>query len=149
GRGALAGTVGGVPAGQQVTVGLDNATAQYWATPGSGGTYTISGIKPGTYTERLYDNELQVGTRTVTIAAGRTTAADIVDTYYTPAPIWRIGTWDGTPAGFLNSDKIAIMHPSDPRMSAWTAPTFTVGTSADSSWPLAQFKDVNNSPRIV
>jgi hypothetical protein len=41
------------------------------------------------------------------------------------------------------------MHPSDPRMSDWVLPTFTVGSTPDTAWPLAQFKDINNSRRIV
>jgi rhamnogalacturonan endolyase len=28
-----------------------------------------------------------------------------------PTAIWSIGTVDGTPAGFLNADKIQTMHP--------------------------------------
>jgi rhamnogalacturonan endolyase len=149
-RGALAGTASGVPAGHEVTVGLSNSAAQYWATPDpTTGQYTIGGIQAGTYTETLYDNELAVGTRTVTIAAGQTARADIVDTYYTPPAIFRIGTWDGTPKEFLNADRINTMHPQDPRMSDWVLPTFTVGSTPDAAWPLAQFKDINNSRRIV
>ncbi len=150
-RGALTGTASGVPSGHEVTVGLANSTAQYWATPDSSGNYTIAGIQPGTYTETLYDTELGVGQKTVTITAGATTSANIVDTFYVPAnPIFRIGTWDGTPAGFLNADKISIMHPSDVRMSSWTAtPNFVVGTNTDTQWPLVQFMGVNNSQRIT
>jgi rhamnogalacturonan endolyase len=150
GRGNLVGNASGVPTGHEVTVALSNTTAQYWTHPDAvTGNYSINGVKPGTYTETLYQDELAVGTQTVTISACSTTAANITDTYYTPPAIWRIGIWDGTPAGFLNADKIATMHPSDPRMSPWTAPTFTIGTSTDNTWPLGQFKDVNNTPRIV
>jgi rhamnogalacturonan endolyase len=149
-RGALAGTVSGVPAGHVATVALSNAAAQYWATPNATtGKYTISGIQPGTYTQTLYDDELAVGMRTVTIAAGQTTRADIADAYFTPAATWRIGTWDGTPAGFLNADKIETMHPSDPRMTPFVSGNFAIGTNTDADWPLAQFVDVNNGQRIT
>jgi hypothetical protein len=81
-----------VPAGRAVTVGLSNATAQYWATPDGTGHYTIAGVKPGTYVETIYQDELAVGTQNVTITAGATTAVNITDTYYLPPAIWRIGT---------------------------------------------------------
>jgi rhamnogalacturonan endolyase len=144
GRGTLTGTASNVPAGHEVTVALSSNAAQYWGTPDAGGHYTIQGIIPGTYTETLYQDELAVGTQTVTINAGATTAMNIVDTYYLPPAIWRIGTWDGTPKGFLNADKIADMHPSDPRLSPWADASgltnFAVGTSADSDWPMAEWK---------
>jgi rhamnogalacturonan endolyase len=157
-RGAISGKASGVPAGHEATVALSNSAAQYWTRPDqTTGAYTIAGVQAGTYTETLYDNELAVGTRTVTIAAGRTTRADIVDTYYTPPAIFRIGTWDGTPKEFLHANQINTMHPSDARMGSWSLPvdaasglpTFTVGTSTNAQWPLAQFKDINNNPRIV
>jgi rhamnogalacturonan endolyase len=149
-RGALTGTVSGIPAGREATVALANSAAQYWTAMTGSGPYTISGIRPGTYTETLYLDELAVGTRTVTISAGQTTAADITNTYFTPNALWRIGTWDGTPKGFLNADKIEIMHPSDVRMSNWTStPNFVVGTNTDAQWPMVQFMGVNNSQRIT
>jgi rhamnogalacturonan endolyase len=147
GRGTLTGAAGGVPGTLQATVALSNAADQYWATPNAGtGAYTITGVMPGTYTETLYQGELAVGTQTVTITAGQTTAANITNTLYTPSAantVFRIGTWDGTPLGFLNADKITYMHPTDTRMSAWADSTgmtnFTVGTDSDSSWPLAEW----------
>jgi rhamnogalacturonan endolyase len=145
GRGTLSGTASGVPSGFQITVALSNATAQYWGTPDvSTGAYTISGVKPGTYTETLYQGELAVGTQTVTIVAGATTRENITDTNYTPPEIFRIGTFDGTPIGFLNADKIQDMHPSDSRMTAWADSTgitnYTVGTTPDTAWPMAEWK---------
>ncbi|MDB5328643.1 MAG: polysaccharide lyase family 4 protein, partial [Phycisphaerales bacterium] len=125
---------------------------QYWGYANTAtGSYSITGVQPGTYTETLYDNELEVGTRTVTVSAGVNTSANIANTYYTPpAPIFRIGTWDGTPLGFLNADKIETEHPSDIRMSDWNStPNFVVGTNTDAQWPLAQFMGVNNSQRIT
>jgi hypothetical protein len=150
-RGALAGVTSGVPAGHEVTVALSNAAAQYWATPDAAGNFTIIGVQAGTYTQTLYDGELEVGRKTVTISAGATTASNIVDTFYIPTnPIFRIGTWDGTPVGFLNADKIEIMHPSDVRMSPWTStPNFVIGTSTDAQWPMDEFMGVNNGQRIT
>jgi rhamnogalacturonan endolyase len=145
-RGTLIGTASGVPSGHEVTVGLSNSAAQYWGTPDATGNYTIAGIQPGTYTETLYDGELAVGTRTVTINTGAIAAANIVDTYYTHTPIWRIGTWDGTPLGFLNSDKIEVMHPSDVRMTPWTNVNYVVGTNTAADWPLVQFKAPPTDP---
>jgi rhamnogalacturonan endolyase len=150
-RGTLTGVAGGVPAGHEVTVALSNPDAQYWATPDAAGNYTIAGVQAGTYTETLYDGELEVGVKTVTINAGATASSNIVDSFYIPSnPIFRIGTWDGSPVGFLNSDKIEIMHPSDVRMSSWTStPNFVVGTNTDAQWPMVQFMGVNNSQRIT
>jgi rhamnogalacturonan endolyase len=146
GRGALSGIASGVPGTLQATVALSNAADQYWALPDPAtGAYTISGVLPGTYTETLYQGELAVGTKTVTITAGATTNANIVDTFYTPAnAVFRIGTWDGTPLGFLNANNITTMHPTDVRMSPWAADStgatnFTVGTDSDSSWPMAEW----------
>jgi rhamnogalacturonan endolyase len=152
GRGTLTGTASGVPSGHQVTVALSNTTAQYWATPDSTtGAYTISGMKPGTYVETLYQDELAIGTQTVTITAGTTTTVNIADTLFSPPEVFLIGTWDGTPEGFLNADKIQDMHPSDSRMSPWgtftdssdtTAMTnYIVGTSAEDVWPMAEWKE--------
>lgn len=158
-RGTLAGVASGVPVGHEVTVTLSNSAAQYWGTPDSTGKYTISGVQAGTYTETLYDGELAVGTRTVTVTGGQTTNANIADTLYTPSnSIFRIGTWDGTPLGFLDTDadpatgipKVEIMHPSDVRMADWdSTPNFIVGTNTASQWPAYQFMGVNNSQKIT
>jgi rhamnogalacturonan endolyase len=146
GRGTLTGTASGVPSTLQATVALSNTADQYWATPNATtGAYTITGVLPGTYTETLYQGELAVGTKTVTIAAGQTTSANIVDTFYTPSnPVFSIGTWDGTPLGFLNANLITDMHPTDVRMSPWAASStgitnFTVGTDPVSNWPMAEW----------
>ncbi|HEX3356035.1 MAG TPA: rhamnogalacturonan lyase B N-terminal domain-containing protein [Tepidisphaeraceae bacterium] len=151
-RGAVSGVASGVPAGHQVTVALANGIGQYWSTPDvNTGAYTISGVKPGTYVETLYQDELAVGTQTVTISAGATTTANIADTLFSPPEVFTIGTFDGTPIGFLNANLFPNMHPSDSRMSPWgtftdstdtTAMTnYTVGSSALNTWPMAEWKE--------
>ena len=149
-RGTLTGVETGVASGHPVTITLTNSAAQYWGTPDAGGNYSITGIQAGTYTETLYQDQLQIGTRQVTITGGNTTTANITSEWNNSNTIWSIGTWDGTPLGFLNSDKIQIMHPTDVRMNPWPATTtYTIGTSTPDQFPMIQAKDVNNSTRIV
>lgn len=86
----------------------------------------------------------------MTITAGGTatkntiTCADPQDT----TAIWRIGSWDGTPAGLLNFEdkpmKPTYMHPSDSRLAKWDASNFIVGTSGANSFPGYIWKDINN-----
>jgi rhamnogalacturonan endolyase len=99
---------------------------------------------------RLYQGELAVATRTVTVTAGTTlTGQNITSAWVTPAsPIFRIGTWDGTPSGFLNYANLTSMHPSDARMASWGPVTYTVGSSSASQFPAYQFKDVNNPTTV-
>lgn len=150
GRGTLTGVATGVASGHAPTVTLANSTAQYWGTPDASGNYTITGILPGTYTETLYQDQLEIGTRQVTVTAGNTTTANITSEWNNSNTIWSIGSWDGTPLGFLNSDKIQIMHPTDVRMNPWPSSTlYTIGVSTPDQWPMIQAKDENNSTRIV
>ncbi|CAE6468330.1 unnamed protein product [Rhizoctonia solani] len=147
GRGTVKGTVSGVPSGFTAVVGLDNSAAQYWGTV-SGTSYTISGVKPGTYKATLYKKELEVGTGSVTVSAGGTATLNLASTESIKSNIWQIGLPDGTPSGFLNADKIETMHPSDSRMSGWGPVTYTIGSSSPSSFPMAQFVAVNNPTTI-
>jgi autotransporter-associated beta strand protein len=150
-RGAVAGVATGVAAGREITVGLANAEAQYWDVADASGSFAIPSVLPGTYTQTLYDGELEVGRRTVTVKAATTTTANIANSFYVPSnPIFRVGTFDGSPVGFLNADKIETMHPSDVRMGNWTSlPEFVVGTNTDAQFPMAQFMGVNNSRRFT
>ncbi|KAJ7212257.1 Rhamnogalacturonase B, N-terminal-domain-containing protein [Mycena pura] len=150
GRGTVTGTFSGTLSGQAVTIGFKNSAAQYWvAASGTGsGTFTRNLMKPGTYTVTLFQGELEAGTGSVTVSAGKTTSVTIASTLSRPATIWSIGTVDGSPVGFLNADKIQMMHPSDTRMSSWGPVSFTVGSSSVSAFPMAQFKDVNNPTTI-
>jgi rhamnogalacturonan endolyase len=149
GRGFVSGTAAGVPAGVPAVVGFANGQAQYWTVPGANGAFTSPAMKPGTYTETLYQNELGVATRTVTVAAGGTTAGqDVTSTWRTPVAIFRIGDWDGTPAAFENWPLLTSAHPSDARMRSWGPTTFTVGSSSVGDFPAYQWKGVNNPTTI-
>lgn len=112
------------------------------------GSFASPKMKPGTYTVTLYQGELEAGTGSVTISAGKTSSLTLTSNLSTPSTIWSIGIVDGTPSGFLNADKIETMHPSDSRMSSWGPVTFTIGSSSTSSFPMAQFKDVNSPTTI-
>ncbi|CAE6499858.1 unnamed protein product [Rhizoctonia solani] len=147
GRGTVKGSVTGIASGFEAVVALKNNAAQYWGKASSGG-YTISGVKPGTYTATLFKKELEVGTATVTVSAGNTATLNMRSTENVKSTLWQIGAPDGTPAGFLNADKIQTMHPSDSRMADWKSTTFTIGSSSPASFPMAQFIEVNNAITI-
>lgn len=147
GRGSVVGQANGVAGGS--VVGWANNTAQYWTTTASTGDFSSPAMKPGTYTQTLYQGELAVATRTVTVTAGsRTTGQNVDSTWSTPAATFRIGGWTGTPDGFQNVDNLTSMHPSDTRMSSWGPVTYTVGSSATSDFPAYQWKDVNNPTTV-
>ncbi|KAL0960933.1 hypothetical protein HGRIS_005938 [Hohenbuehelia grisea] len=147
GRGTVSGTYSGTLSGPAVTIGFKNSAAQYWIS-GSGGSFTRTLMKPGTYTVTLYQGELEAGTGSVGVTAGRTSTITLTSNLSRPSTIWSIGTVDGTPAGFKNADKIETVHPSDSRMSSWGPTTFTVGSSPVSAFPMAQFIAVNNPTTI-
>jgi rhamnogalacturonan endolyase len=149
GRGSVSGRASGVASGKQVVVGFANGQAQYWALPNSSGDFSSPAMKPGTYTQTLYQGELAVATRQVTVTAGGTTSGqNITSTWNTPSAVFRIGDWDGTPGSFKNAGNLTWMHPSDTRMSGWGPMTFTVGSSAVSTFPAYQWKDVNNPTTV-
>jgi rhamnogalacturonan endolyase len=130
-------------------VGFANASAQYWAHPDpSTGNFSSPAMKPGSYTQTLYQNELPVATRSVTVNAGATTTGqNITASFSIPAAIFRIGDWDGTPAGYKNAGNLTSMHPSDTRMTSWGPTTFTVG-SALNTFPSYQWKGANNPTTV-
>ncbi|NUS16831.1 MAG: hypothetical protein HOY69_36460 [Streptomyces sp.] len=151
GRGYVQGKAQGVANLSQATVGFANSGAQYWCRPdASTGNFSSPMMKPGTYTQTLYQNELAVATRTVTVSAGAaTTGQNITSSWYTPAaPLFRIGDWDGTPSAFKNAGNLTFMHPSDSRMASWGPTTYTVGSSQPSDFPAYQWKDVNNPTTV-
>lgn len=147
-RGQVSGTATGIPAGFQGVVGFANATAQYWATIAPDGSYTSSGMKPGTYIATLYKGELEVATSPVVVSAASTTTLNLSSTEPLPSTIFRIGEWDGTPAGLMNGEKIVQMHPQDVRMTPWNITTYTVGVDSPSSFPAIQFRG-QNSPTTI
>ncbi|KQV81085.1 hypothetical protein ASD15_12595 [Massilia sp. Root351] len=154
GRGRVAGVgLTGRDAGYEYTVGFANATAQYWAKADPAtGHFDSAGMLPGTYTMKVYKNEYAVDTRSVTVTAGGTVALNTIAIAGDPsaaAPLWRIGDWDGTPAEFINGDKVTTMHPSDVRMASWSPGDYQVGTSnAATGFPAYQWKNVNGTLTI-
>ena len=146
-RGVVAGVVSGIPARFQAVVGFANADAQYWALVSSNGTYSTPLMKPGTYRAILYKGELEVATNSVTIAAGQTNTLNLSSTEIAPNYVFKIGEWDGTPAGFRNADKIITMHPSDVRMDPWGPLTYTVGDPL-TNFPMACWQ-TNNNPATI
>jgi rhamnogalacturonan endolyase len=149
-RGTVNGVAYGIPNGFQAVVGFANTNAQYWAIVGTNGTYVSPRMKPGTYLATLYKSELEVGTNSVTVVAGQTNVLNIASAEVVPTTIFRIGEWDGTPKGFMNADKITLMHPSDVRMGDWFAATnFVVGVDPISAFPMAQFRDLVTNPITI
>lgn len=149
-RGNVAGAaINGQDPAYRYVVGFSNATAQYWTDTAPGdGHFRSPGMIPGTYTMRVYKNELAVDTRSVTVQAAQTTNLGpiaIGDDPSAKAAIWRIGDWDGTPAEFLNGDKVTTMHPSDVRMKPWQPADYVVGTSTPADFPAYQWKDINGA----
>ncbi|KAI5804308.1 putative rhamnogalacturonate lyase A [Geopyxis carbonaria] len=146
-RGRVSGTVSGITTSNGV-VHWYNSAAQYWVA--SSGSFTSPYMKPGTYQMVLYKGELKVATSTVTVTAGGTATANIANGEVVPASVvFRLGTRDGSPSGFKNAANQLLMHPSDSRMSAWAASTFTVGSSSTADFPMAQIKTVNDPTTIA
>jgi rhamnogalacturonan endolyase len=142
-RGGVSGTASGTWNGLRATVALAGPNGQYWGQVKSG-KFVIGHIKPGTYTATLYAGELAVGaTKSITVAAGATTTLAMTGNVPAAGSLFQLGTFDGTPAGFLNADKIETMHPSDSRMSAWKSSSYSVANGA-AKFPMAEFKSVNS-----
>ncbi|GAA3839406.1 hypothetical protein GCM10022403_084620 [Streptomyces coacervatus] len=128
GRGRIVGNgLAGRDSSYPYVVGVSNAEAQYWGKADAGtGKYAVNGILPGTYTLTVYKGELAVHAQEMTITAGAVTTLHTITINGDPAAdtaIWRIGDWNGTPAGFKNASLITYAHPSDSRAAAWTAGT--------------------------
>jgi len=141
-RGTVSGAVSGSFAGQPVTVAIAGPNGQYWSAV-SGTSFTIGKVRPGTYTATLYAGELAIGaTRSVTVSAGQTASITMSGSVPANGSLFQIGTFDGTPKGLRNADRIETEHPSDVRMSSWSVSTFAA-TSSASGFPMALFKSVN------
>ena len=147
-RGAVSGVVSGIPAGFQGVVGLANTNAQYWAVVSSNGTYLTPLMKPGTYTVTLYKGELPVTNGTTTVSAGVTNTLHLASGESAPSYIFKIGEWDGTPAGLLNASNIINMHPQDVRNTNWGPVTYVVGSNSPGDFPAIQMR-LANSPTTI
>ncbi|MBO0871578.1 MAG: rhamnogalacturonase B, partial [Micromonosporaceae bacterium] len=118
-RGTVTGTATGSWNGLPVTAALAGPNGEYWA-PVQSGQFTIARVRPGTYTATLYAGELAVGNSTsVTVSGGGTSSTALSGSVPAAGTLLQLGTWDGTPRGFLNADRIETMHPSDVRMTPW------------------------------
>ncbi|WP_328552799.1 rhamnogalacturonan lyase B N-terminal domain-containing protein [Streptomyces sp. NBC_00358] len=151
GRGRVAGVgITGRDTAYAYTVGLAGSAAQYWGSArASDGYFSIAGVLPGTYTLTVFKGELAVHTASVTVTAGATTTLNSIAVASSNDPanasaIWRIGTWDGTPAGFKNADLMTYAHPSDVRAAAWTGNVVIGSGSETVSFPAYIWKDVNS-----
>jgi rhamnogalacturonan endolyase len=147
GRGTVHGTVSGLDSGTTGLVGFANSSAQYWATVSSG-SYTRSGMKPGTYTATLYQGELAVATASVNVTSGGNATLNLSSALSHPTTIWKVGTWDGSPKEFLNGGNISQMHPQDNRNSSWGPKTFAIGAAAN-TFPAVQFRGANTPTTIT
>lgn len=148
-RGYVKGTATGVSSSYQRVIHWYNDAAQYWVYAASDGSFTSPAMKPGTYTQVLYQTEYKVASTSVTVSKGSTTTKDIASTLTSHTTLWQIGLLDGQPTGFRNADKFLRMHPSDSRMSSWGPATYTVGSSSLTDFPMALFKSVNQPQTIV
>jgi len=148
GRGALAGQVSGMASALQAVVGLSNANAEYWAPIDGSGRFQMTAVRPGRYRMTLYQHELEVAQSTVEVMAGNTAQTTLQARPPTGQVKWQIGVPDGTPMGFRNAGLLPSAHPSDRRMAAWAAATYTVGSSPLDAFPAAQWRDINSPTRI-
>ncbi|MFT4177168.1 MAG: rhamnogalacturonan lyase B N-terminal domain-containing protein [Luteolibacter sp.] len=144
-RGYVTGTSSGTLAGLPVTVGWANETAQYWS---DGPNFRSPAMKPGIYDQTLYQGEFAIAVSKVKVEPGKTTRHNISASPTPPAPLWRIGIWDGTPGEFANGTTFPLRHPSDPRNAPWPK-EFTIGKDQPSAFPAAQWADINHPIRIT
>lgn len=157
-RGTVSGVgIASMKSGYTYVAALANTAAQYWGTAAaSTGVFSITDVLPGTYTLSIYKGEYAVYTASVVVTAGATTALHTITPNLDPSDdtaIFRIGDWDGTPAGFTNFDttpmKLTYMHPVDARLAAWNTPNYIVGTStAAADMPGYMWVDVNNDQLV-
>lgn len=152
GRGRVSGTASGVKSGFASVLHWYNNDYQYWTYASSSGSFTSPFMVPGTYTMVLYQGELKVASKSVSVSAGGTSsssiAADSPITTGSRTTLFQIGDWDGQPTGFRNAANQLRMHPSDSRMASWVPLTYTVGSSSVGDFPMALFKAVNNPVTI-
>ncbi|KAF2089146.1 polysaccharide lyase family 4 protein [Saccharata proteae CBS 121410] len=148
GRGYVSGTATGIDTSFQTVLHWYNSDAQYW-TYASSGKFTSPAMRPGTYTQVLYQDEFVLASSSVEVTAGSTTSANIASAVTSHTTLWQIGDWDGQPEDFRNADLQQRMHPSDARMASWGPLSYTVGSSALTDVPMALFKSVNDPLTIT
>ncbi|WP_411379790.1 rhamnogalacturonan lyase B N-terminal domain-containing protein [Pseudomonas sp. MPB26] len=147
-RGSVSAHLSGVAPGLPALIGLSNASAQYWARADARGDAQLTGVRAGQYRTTLYQNELEVARGSVDVKTGSLAHTELNAQPTAGRMNWQIGVPDGTPTGFLNANQLTSAHPSDARMAAWKPLTYTVGSSAISEFPAAQWRDVNSPTRI-
>ncbi|KAI9054958.1 hypothetical protein LZ554_002101 [Drepanopeziza brunnea f. sp. 'monogermtubi'] len=148
-RGKVSGKASGVDGSKyQIVLHWYNDEAQYWVYADASGNFESPAMRPGTYTQVLYQGELKVGTGSVEITAGGSATCNIASDFTSGVTLFQIGDWDGQPTGFRNADKQLRMHPSDARMSPWGPLTYTVGSSALTDFPMAAIKGLNDPTTI-
>lgn len=151
-RGTVKGTAFGVQDGFRAVLHWWNDKYQTWTYASDDGSFESPLLPAGDYTQTLYQEELEIGSRSVTVKAGGTVAADIeassVIVTESRNTVFQIGVYDGTPKGFRNADKQPRMHPSDARMDDWDTETFVVGSSQDDDFPMAIFADMNDDREV-
>ncbi|KAL3478062.1 Rhamnogalacturonase B, N-terminal-domain-containing protein [Aspergillus californicus] len=151
GRGYVSGSVSGTSDSSPAVVHWYNADYQSWANT-SDGSFTSPALVEGSYTMALYQDELLAATTTVSVTAGATATASLAATNEIitgdRTTIFQIGTYDGTPSGFLNAENQLRMHPSDSRMADWNPTPFVVDSASDADFPMAFFQAVNNNFEI-
>ena len=143
-RGMVSGTVSGIPDNLEKVIGFANESAQYWVKAAPDGSFASPPMKPGKYQVTLYKQELEVASDTVTVTRGQTSEISL-KAKPEPEVLWRLGSRDGTPNGFLNADKVIEMHPSDVRMADWNVGKFVVGNSQPATGiPCYQWKTTSD-----
>ena len=115
-RGRVNGKANGVDGSKYpIVVHWYNSAAQYWVyADSSTNNFASPAMKAGSYTMKLYQDELLVATNTaITVTAGQTISRNIDSTFTTPSTtLFQIGDWDGQPTGFRNADKQLRMRKS-------------------------------------
>ena len=96
-RGKVTGTATGIGSSFQKVLHWYNDAAQYWVYADSAGKFTSPAMKPGAYTQVLYQSEFKVKAASITVKAGSTTTANIAADTETKTSVWRIGDWAALP----------------------------------------------------
>ncbi|MFJ5035014.1 hypothetical protein ACIQB5_44835 [Streptomyces sp. NPDC088560] len=86
-RPPASGETSGATSRSTTLVGLADITAQYWCTPdASTGNFSSLVLRPGTYTQTLFQDELAVAARAVGVTADTVTAGQNIASSWTGPP---------------------------------------------------------------